>query len=125
MTDIANTNTPLVSSISSTLLRLLPHMNSSTAGGQSTTDSDIHTGDNHSMTTDASCSSCNSSCPSFVNDQVVLGNYRLIKTLGVGEFGKVKLGIHVGTEKKVNILNALSFTHRIFLYDILELILFV
>ncbi|CAO3592369.1 unnamed protein product [Absidia cylindrospora] len=101
MTDSTYTSAPLVSSISSTLLRLLPHMNTSEVTGHSTT-TDVHD-DNHSVSTDASCSSCNSSCPSFSNEQELLGSYRLVKTLGVGEFGKVKLGIRTDTEEKVAI----------------------
>ncbi|ORZ20253.1 hypothetical protein BCR42DRAFT_369838 [Absidia repens] len=101
MTDSMHTSAPLVSSISSTLLRLLPHMNPSEVTGQSTTTNT--NGDNHSISTDASCSSCNSSCPSFSSDQKLLGQYRLVKTLGVGEFGKVKLGIRTDTEEKVAI----------------------
>ena len=32
-----------------------------------------------------------------------IGNYMLLKTIGEGTFGKVKLGIHIPTEEKVAI----------------------
>jgi serine/threonine protein kinase len=32
-----------------------------------------------------------------------LGSYNLLQTLGEGEFGKVKLGIHTETGQEVNI----------------------
>eukprot|EP00953_Heterococcus_sp_UTEX-ZZ885_P030207 15976-Heterococcus_DN1.PRE.1 len=35
------------------------------------------------------------------NAQVTIGHYRLSKTLGIGAFGKVKLGEHVHTGYKV------------------------
>ncbi|ORZ06268.1 kinase-like domain-containing protein [Absidia repens] len=53
-----------------------------------------------SSLTDSECSSC-ASCPSFVNQDTSLGPYRLLKTLGIGEFGKIKLGLHTDTKQKV------------------------
>ena len=32
-----------------------------------------------------------------------IGNYQIIKTMGEGTFGKVKLGIHIPTNEKVAI----------------------
>jgi len=35
-------------------------------------------------------------------EELILGNYRLGKTIGEGTFGKVKIGIHKMTGEKVN-----------------------
>ena len=35
------------------------------------------------------------------NAPIILGSYKIGKTLGIGAFGKVKLGIHVITGQKV------------------------
>ena len=35
-------------------------------------------------------------------EELILGNYRLGKTIGEGTFGKVKIGIHKITGEKVN-----------------------
>ena len=35
------------------------------------------------------------------NAPIVLGSYKIGKTLGIGAFGKVKLGIHIITGQKV------------------------
>ncbi|KAI8340932.1 kinase-like domain-containing protein, partial [Chlamydoabsidia padenii] len=59
--------------------------------------------DGDSISTGSTCSSCVSSCPSFVNQRDPLGHYRLVETLGIGEFGKIKLGIHTETDQKVAI----------------------
>ncbi|KAI8342579.1 kinase-like domain-containing protein, partial [Chlamydoabsidia padenii] len=102
------THAPVISSISSTLLRILPIADATNGGGanvQGAPSSQAH-GDNVSVSTKSSCSSCVSSCPSNNNknnEQGLFGNYRLVKTLGVGEFGKVKLGIHSETKQKVAI----------------------
>ncbi len=37
----------------------------------------------------------------IVQPKVILGNYRLEKTIGEGTFGKVKLAIHIPTQEKV------------------------
>jgi serine/threonine protein kinase len=31
-----------------------------------------------------------------------IGSYKILETIGEGTFGKVKLGIHIPTEEKVN-----------------------
>jgi len=43
------------------------------------------------------------------NTQLQVGHYRMSKTLGIGAFGKVKLGEHVITGNKVG--NADPFLH--------------
>ncbi|ORZ15126.1 kinase-like domain-containing protein, partial [Absidia repens] len=106
--------------ISNTLFRILPPSTTTTtttttSGVASTSDGngskettveahgDKEHGDTTSFSTGLSCSSCVSSCPSYVNEKEPLGPYRLVKTLGIGEFGKIKLGIHTETEQKVAI----------------------
>lgn len=39
-----------------------------------------------------------------------LGSYNLLQTLGEGEFGKVKLGIHSETGEEVNLFGLHVFT---------------
>ena len=39
--------------------------------------------------------------------EIIIGNYRITKTLGQGTFGKVKEGIHLWTEQKVRHISKL------------------
>jgi len=49
------------------------------------------------------------------NASVMVGDYRLEKTIGQGTYGKVKLGIHVKTNEKV-IINIILLYIYIFIY---------
>lgn len=47
------------------------------------------------------------------NAPIVLGPYKIGKTLGIGAFGKVKLGIHIITGQKVAVkILRYYFTHH-------------
>jgi serine/threonine protein kinase len=38
----------------------------------------------------------------------MFGPYLMLQTLGEGEFGKVKLGIHIETEQEVNVSDSFN-----------------
>jgi len=53
------------------------------------------------------------------NASVMVGDYRLEKTIGQGTYGKVKLGIHVKTNEKVIIfLEIIIIVEKKFFYFI-------
>lgn len=60
------------------------------------------------------------------DDHPRIGNYRLLKTIGKGNFAKVKLAKHILTEKEVTRLSSThppnpTFSHLRFLYLSLSL----
>ncbi|SAM08856.1 hypothetical protein [Absidia glauca] len=99
------TPSSVTKSISNTLLRIFPLRDSSNGATPSNSQEEECQSDNDgdSISSCSTCSSCVSSCPSFVDQQKPLGQYKLVKTLGIGEFGKIKLGIHTETHQKVAI----------------------
>ncbi|XP_076984572.1 MAP/microtubule affinity-regulating kinase 3-like isoform X2 [Tamandua tetradactyla] len=46
---------------------------------------------------------CRNSLASCTDEKTRVGNYRLLKTIGKGNFGKVKLAIHILTGREVAI----------------------
>ncbi|GAA6077334.1 serine/threonine-protein kinase MARK1 [Tachysurus ichikawai] len=51
---------------------------------------------------------CRNSVASVTDDQPHIGNYRLLKTIGKGNFAKVKLARHILTGREVNLFYATS-----------------
>jgi len=52
------------------------------------------------------------------NSRTIFGSYQLLRTIGEGEFGKVKLGIKINTQSAVNIFFPSFFKKYIYIYII-------
>uniref|UniRef100_A0A8C7UFA6 non-specific serine/threonine protein kinase n=1 Tax=Oncorhynchus mykiss TaxID=8022 RepID=A0A8C7UFA6_ONCMY len=70
---------------------------------------------------------CRNSVPTTADEQPHIGNYRLLKTIGKGNFAKVKLARHVLTGKEVAVkiidktqLNSSSLQKVIKLFEVIE-----
>ena len=72
-------------------------------------------------------SSAREDCDSELNFEQgkVIGNYILGKTIGKGTFGKVKLGTHILTGEKLNIIATEYYLYKIFTLKLFDSIQFL
>uniref|UniRef100_A0A8C0IA31 non-specific serine/threonine protein kinase n=1 Tax=Bubo bubo TaxID=30461 RepID=A0A8C0IA31_BUBBB len=63
---------------------------------------------------------CRNSIASCADEQPHIGNYRLLKTIGKGNFAKVKLARHIltGREVKTGVTNFINLFHVLYLFQL-------